>query len=65
MEAICSPKTSADFQQTTWRYTPEDGTVHVLLLSVLLTVIQLLLHYKRVKLFHIGGVEGHPDLCLK
>jgi hypothetical protein len=28
MEAICSSKTSVDFQRTTWRYIPEDSTLH-------------------------------------
>jgi hypothetical protein len=27
MEAICSSKTSVDFQQTTWCYIPEDSTL--------------------------------------
>jgi hypothetical protein len=27
MEAKCSSETSADFQWTTWRYSPEDRTV--------------------------------------
>jgi hypothetical protein len=27
-EAICSSKTSVDFQQTTWCYIPENGTLH-------------------------------------
>jgi hypothetical protein len=27
MEAICSSETSVDFQQTTWRYIPEDNTL--------------------------------------
>jgi hypothetical protein len=27
MEAICFSETSADFQQATWRYIPEDGTL--------------------------------------
>jgi hypothetical protein len=27
-EATCSFKTSVDFQQTTWRYIPEDRTLH-------------------------------------
>jgi hypothetical protein len=28
MDAISSSETSADFQRTTRRYTPEDGTIH-------------------------------------
>jgi hypothetical protein len=28
MEAICSSETSADFQRTTRRYIPKDGTLH-------------------------------------
>jgi hypothetical protein len=28
MEATCSSKTSVEFQRTTRRYTPEDGTLH-------------------------------------
>jgi hypothetical protein len=28
MEAVCSSETSADFQQNTRRYIPEDGTIH-------------------------------------
>jgi hypothetical protein len=28
MEAICSSETSVDFQRTTQRYIPEDGTLH-------------------------------------
>jgi hypothetical protein len=28
MEAICSSEMSVDFQQTTWRYIPEDSTLH-------------------------------------
>jgi hypothetical protein len=28
MEAIRSSETSVDTQQTTWRYIPEDGTLH-------------------------------------
>jgi hypothetical protein len=27
-EAICSSETSVDFHQTTWRYIPEDRTLH-------------------------------------
>jgi hypothetical protein len=30
MEAICSSETPADFQPTTWRYIPEDGTLQVM-----------------------------------
>jgi hypothetical protein len=29
METICSSETSVDFQQTTWRYIPEDSTLHL------------------------------------
>jgi hypothetical protein len=29
MEAICSSETSVDFQRTTWRYIPEDRTLHM------------------------------------
>jgi hypothetical protein len=29
MEAICSAETSIDFQQTAWRYIPEDGTLQI------------------------------------
>jgi hypothetical protein len=28
MEAICSSETSVGTQRTTWRYIPEDGTLH-------------------------------------
>jgi hypothetical protein len=28
MEAICSSETSVDFKRTTWRYIPEDRTLH-------------------------------------
>jgi hypothetical protein len=28
METICSSETSVDTQRTTWRYIPEDGTLH-------------------------------------
>jgi hypothetical protein len=28
MEAICSSKTSVGFQRPTWRYVPEDSTLH-------------------------------------
>jgi hypothetical protein len=28
MEQLCSSETSVDIQGTTWRYTPEDGTLH-------------------------------------
>jgi hypothetical protein len=28
MEAICSSETSVDTERTTWRYIPEDGTLH-------------------------------------
>jgi hypothetical protein len=28
MEAICFSETSVDSQRTTWRYIPEDGTLH-------------------------------------
>jgi hypothetical protein len=28
MEAICFSETSVDFQRTTQRYIPEDGTLH-------------------------------------
>jgi hypothetical protein len=28
MEAICSSETSVDIQRTTWRYIPEDSTLH-------------------------------------
>jgi hypothetical protein len=28
MEATCSSETSADFHQTTWRYIPEEKSVH-------------------------------------
>jgi hypothetical protein len=27
-EAVCSSETSAEFQQITWRYIPEDRTLH-------------------------------------
>jgi hypothetical protein len=29
MEATCSPETSVDFQRTTRRYSPEDGTLQI------------------------------------
>jgi hypothetical protein len=29
MEATCSSETSVDFQRTTWRYIPEDGTLYL------------------------------------
>jgi hypothetical protein len=29
MEAICSSETSVGFQRTTWRYIPEDSTLHI------------------------------------
>jgi hypothetical protein len=28
MKVICSSETSVGFQQTTWRYVPEDSTLH-------------------------------------
>jgi hypothetical protein len=28
MEAMCSSETSVDTKRTTWRYIPEDGTLH-------------------------------------
>jgi hypothetical protein len=28
LEAICSSETSVETQRTTWRYIPEDGTLH-------------------------------------
>jgi hypothetical protein len=31
MEVICSYETSVDFQRTTRRYVPEDGTLHGLM----------------------------------
>jgi hypothetical protein len=36
IEAICSPETSVDFQQTTKRYIPEDSTLSIYVFVVLI-----------------------------
>jgi hypothetical protein len=36
MEAMCSSKTSVDFQQTTLQYVPEDSTLHVIFMFKIL-----------------------------
>jgi hypothetical protein len=46
MEAICSSKTSVDFQQTTWRYIPEDSTLQ----ELIWLVVNQFTHYAQLYL---------------
>jgi hypothetical protein len=42
MEAICSPETSVDFQRTTMRYIPEDGThTHNVALKIIMPELKI------------------------
>jgi hypothetical protein len=55
MEAICSSETSVEFQRTTRRYIPDDGTLHnhrcENLESYMLELIVIITNYEKSILF--------------
>jgi hypothetical protein len=64
MEAICSSETSVDFQRTTRRYIPEDGTLHNHHCENLKTYTRLHgVTSQKIVLFIVTIVETSDPLC--
>jgi hypothetical protein len=63
MEATCSSETSADFQWTTWGYTPEDRTLHNHRCENLISYIPTLEVSEAFKTQGIG-VKANRQYCI-